>query len=122
MDTGSQAHPLVTWEMIGGLNLRFISIINLGSMNSKETVTRLDQLAKGEHAIILSVLTGSGAEDRALEVRLNALGITAGKTLQVLRLAWADGPMLVRVNRVTQVAIRRSEAHCVAVEKVQAHV
>ncbi len=89
-------------------------------MGSPPETCSLDLLLKEERALVSAVKTEDNRDGRALRVRLNALGINLGKEVSIIRRAWLDGPILLRVNQATQVAIRRSEARCVIVTKVKA--
>ncbi|MFS8180027.1 FeoA family protein [Pseudovibrio denitrificans] len=101
------------------LNLNFISTPHKQIMSNASQTRSLDQLLKGERAVVRAIESEETADGRALVVRLNALGINIGKEVSVIRLAWLGGPMLLRVNQATQVAIRRSEARCVVVEEIK---
>ena len=101
------------------LNLNFTSTPQKQTMSRPPETCSLDQLLKGERAIVRKIESEETSDGRALVVRLNALGINIGKEVSVIRLAWLGGPMLLRVNQVTQVAIRRSEARCVVVEEIR---
>ncbi|KZL05567.1 FeoA family protein [Pseudovibrio sp. Ad26] len=101
------------------LNLNFILTSQKQIMSSAPKTFSLDHLLKGDRAIVREIESEETSDGRALVVRLNALGINIGKEVSVMRLAWLGGPMLLRVNQVTQVAIRRSEARCVVVEEIK---
>ena len=68
------------------------------------TAHSLDCLPCGQHAFIKGV-----ALDRELRTRLTALGLEAGKVIQVLRRASLGGPLHVRVG-TTEIILRRHEA------------
>ncbi|MDH4188611.1 MAG: ferrous iron transport protein A [Betaproteobacteria bacterium] len=69
----------------------------------------LDRLQPGESATIID-LRG----DTELIHRLTALGVRAGKCVQVLRRAAFAGPLHIRVG-TTDLMLRLSEACCVGV-------
>ena len=64
----------------------------------------LDSLPCGQHAYIKGVDL-----DSELRNRLTALGLEAGKVIQVLRRARLGGPLHVRVG-TTEIILRRLEA------------
>jgi len=70
----------------------------------------LDKLRPGESGTI-SALQG----DTELIHRLTALGVRAGKCVQVLRRASFAGPLHIRVG-TTDLMLRISEACCIGVE------
>jgi ferrous iron transport protein A len=51
-----------------------------------------------------------------LKTRLQAMGLTKGNTVEVLRQFWWGGPLQVRVGKTTVIAIRRSEADLIMVQ------
>jgi len=69
-----------------------------------KTVHNLDCLPCGQHAFIKGVDL-----DRELRTRLKALGLEAGKAIQVLRRASLGGPLHVRVG-TREIILRRPEA------------
>lgn len=73
----------------------------------------LSELPLGEVAIVKQVQ--SGPHGQALISRLAAMGITATRTISVLRKAHLGGPLHVCVGGTTEVAIRRREAESVIV-------
>jgi ferrous iron transport protein A len=79
---------------------------------TKATPT-LDRLRPGESATIRA-LQG----DTELIHRLTALGVRAGKGVQVLRRASFAGPLHIRVG-TTDLMLRVSEACCIGVEPAQ---
>jgi ferrous iron transport protein A len=68
----------------------------------------LSELRIGEVAIVEQVQ--AGPDGQALISRLAAMGITATRSVSVLRKANLGGPLHVCVGGTTEVAIRRREA------------
>lgn len=75
-----------------------------------KTSPTLDELRPGESGVIRA-LQG----DTELIHRLTALGVRAGKGVQVLRRASFAGPLHIRVG-TTDLMLRVSEACCIRVE------
>lgn len=71
---------------------------------------RLDQLLRGQRAVVARV-TGTGA----IQQRLLEMGVCRGAEVSVIRFAPLGDPMVVRV-RGTHLTIRKSEAALVEVE------
>lgn len=71
----------------------------------------LDQLNKGESALILSINA-----PQALKARLNSFGITKDATIYLQEVTLAKNTLEVRVNK-TKVALRISEASQIEVEQ-----
>ena len=75
----------------------------------------LSDLKPGRFATVDTVQTGRfGA---GLTTRLEAMGVTPGRAIRVLRAAWFGGPLEVQVGSTTVIAIRRSEAKQVLVNQ-----
>jgi ferrous iron transport protein A len=77
-------------------------------------VDRMLALKAGETAII----TGISAE-AGLQQRLLAMGFRTGKSLVMLRKAWLNGPMHVRIG-TTEVMVRRRDAHAIRLSQFPA--
>lgn len=75
----------------------------------------LSDLSIGKMAIIDQISLSHHGQD--LITRLEAMGITPNKPIQVLRKALLGGPLHIRVGATTEIAIRRQEA-----EKVLIHL
>lgn len=76
----------------------------------------LSELRAGETAIVEQV---NGEQyDAALACRLTAMGISANRSVKVLRKATLGGPLHVQVGATTEVAIRRREANHILVRTV----
>ena len=75
----------------------------------------LSDLSIGKMAIIDQISLGDHGQ--ALICRLEAIGITPDKPIQVLHKALMGGPLHIRVGATTEIAIRRQEA-----EKVLIHL
>lgn len=69
----------------------------------------LNQVHTGQTATITNIHAG----DHLLQ-RMTALGLRRGRRVSVIRLAWHEGPMHVRVG-MTEVMIRRTDAATVQV-------
>jgi ferrous iron transport protein A len=72
----------------------------------------LRELNINQVAVVESIQT----EEKGFKTRLEAMGITPGKPVRVLRSAILGGPLQVRVGSTTEIAIRRSEANLVKVK------
>jgi ferrous iron transport protein A len=67
----------------------------------------LASLKPGESAIVAGIIAEVG-----LEQRLLALGFRSGKRVQMLRKAWLNGPLHIRVG-TTEVMVRRCDANAI---------
>ncbi|NWF62021.1 MAG: ferrous iron transport protein A [Fischerella sp.] len=67
---------------------------------------KLSALKPGKTATIASM----DADEPGLLRRLEAMGFKIGQQVKVLRKAWLNGPLHVRVGLTTEVAMRRHEA------------
>ncbi|MCX7593376.1 MAG: ferrous iron transport protein A [Fischerella sp.] len=67
---------------------------------------KLSALKPGKTATIASM----EVEEPGLLRRLEAMGFKIGQQVKVLRKAWLNGPLHVRVGLTTEVAMRRCEA------------
>lgn len=67
----------------------------------------LDHLQPGDYAVILAVNVSG-----ALQPRLVALGLIAGRRVQVLRRAPFGGPLHVRLG-MTEIMLRAADAACI---------
>jgi len=76
--------------------------------------TNLTRLKPGQSAKIVALNLESG-----LERRLYALGFRSGQEIHLLRRGWMAGPLHVRVC-MTEVMLRRCDAHQVHVVPIQA--
>ncbi len=76
----------------------------------------LAELQPGETAIIDQV--SAPVSDSALGCRLTAMGLSANRSVQVLRRAALGGPLHVRIGATTEVAIRRREADNILIRNV----
>jgi ferrous iron transport protein A len=70
----------------------------------------LDQVKKGEHAIFISI-----SAEKAVTSRLTSLGFTPGVEIE-MKQNFGHGPLVVNI-RGTRVALGRSEAKHIAVDK-----
>jgi ferrous iron transport protein A len=75
-------------------------------MTLKELKTNQIAIVEGIHA---------QETDLAFKTRLEAMGITPGKPIRILRSAIFGGPLQIRVGSTTEIALRRSEANLVKV-------
>ncbi len=73
---------------------------------------KLLNLKPGHSGIIRTLNT----DDPGLSRRLEAMGFTAGQEVKLLRKAWWNGPLHVRVGMTTEVAMRRHEAEGIEIE------
>lgn len=73
----------------------------------------LSDLRIGKVAIVDQISLGHHGQ--SLITRLEAMGITSNKPIQVLRKAWLGGPLHIRVGITTEIAIRRQEAEKVLI-------
>ncbi|TVQ42478.1 MAG: ferrous iron transport protein A [Gloeocapsa sp. DLM2.Bin57] len=73
----------------------------------------LQELDINQIALVEAIQTE--ARDERFKIRLEAMGMTPGKPIRVLRSAILGGPLQVRVGSTTEIAIRRSEASLVKV-------
>ena len=67
---------------------------------------QLKELKPGQQAILNQIK----CDDPGLARRLEAMGFNHGQKIKLLRKAWLNGPMHIRVGMTTEVAMRRSEA------------
>lgn len=74
----------------------------------------LDQLDPGSSAVILDVVA-----EPALRTRIEAMGLRAGRRIQVVRRARGGGPLQVRVG-MTDLIIRPLQARLIRVAAVPA--
>lgn len=74
----------------------------------------LRELSINQVAVVEAIQTAS--TEKGFKTRLEAMGITPGKPVRVLRSAILGGPLQVRVGSTTEIAIRRSEANLVKVK------
>lgn len=72
----------------------------------------LISLKPGETAVVAGIMAEAG-----LEQRLLALGFRSGKQVQMLRKAWLNGPMHIRVG-TTEVMVRRCDANAIVLTHV----
>ncbi|MGF1672400.1 MAG: ferrous iron transport protein A [Rivularia sp. (in: cyanobacteria)] len=75
------------------------------------TNIELSNLKVGETAIILEL---SG--EPSLQQRLLALGFRPGKRIKILRKAWLNGPLHIKVG-TTEVMIRRRDTSAIQVNR-----
>jgi ferrous iron transport protein A len=78
----------------------------------------LRQLKPNRPATVLAVTSPGGELHDGFKTRLEALGLIPNKPVRVLRQAFFGGPMHVRVGSTTEIAIRRSEAQLVQIERM----
>lgn len=74
----------------------------------------LSELKPGQMAVVEKVDIKQSGE--GLARRLEAMGLTANRPIQVLRQAWLGGPLHIRVGSTTEIAIRRHEADGILVK------
>lgn len=70
----------------------------------------LNQIQTGQTATITEIVAG----DHLLQ-RMIALGFRRGRRISIIRRAWYEGPLHVRVGTTTEVMIRRKDADAVQV-------
>lgn len=63
-----------------------------------------------------AIISGINIDDPGLSRRLAAMGFTVGQDVKLLRKAWWNGPLHVRVGMTTEVAMRRHEAQGIEIE------
>ncbi|HAC64279.1 MAG TPA: ferrous iron transport protein A [Cyanothece sp. UBA12306] len=73
---------------------------------------KLLNLKPGHSAIVRAI----NIDDPGLSRRLEAMGFTKGQEVKLLRKAWWNGPLHVRVGITTEVAMRRHEAQGIELE------
>jgi len=71
---------------------------------------------KNEHIGIIERID-TGIHGSMLKTRLQAMGLTCGNTVKVLRRFWWGGPLQVQVGKTTVIAIRRAEADLIMVRQ-----
>ncbi|MBF2017852.1 MAG: ferrous iron transport protein A [Rivularia sp. T60_A2020_040] len=71
----------------------------------------LSSLKVGETAVILEL---SG--EQSLQQRLLALGFRPGKRIKILRKAWLNGPLHIKIG-TTEVMVRRRDTSAIKVIK-----
>ncbi len=76
---------------------------------------RLSELKPGQIAWVDKI--DHQQSDECLIRRLEALGLTPNKPVQVLRQAGFGGPLHLRVGSTTEIAIRRQEANHILVTR-----
>ncbi|MBW4511007.1 MAG: ferrous iron transport protein A [Scytonematopsis contorta HA4267-MV1] len=69
----------------------------------------LSSLKVGDTAVIVSL-----SAETSLEQRLSALGFRVGKEVQIIRKAWLNGPLHVRLG-TTEVMVRLRDAKLIKV-------
>lgn len=79
-----------------------------------ETTVTLDQLPRGRSAIIVQV-----GGDRALRRRLLDMGFVHGETVTLTGLAPLGDPLELTIKGY-HLSLRRSDAHCIQVEPIDA--
>jgi len=75
---------------------------------------KLSKVKPGQTVTIAAITT----DEPGLGRRLEAMGFKVGQQVKVLRKAWLNGPLHLRVGLTTEVAMRRHEAEGIFVEKV----
>ena len=75
---------------------------------------KLVTLKPGHSAIVSAI----NIDDPGLSRRLEAMGFTKGQEVKLLRKAWWNGPLHVRVAMTTEVAMRRHEAQGIELEQI----
>jgi ferrous iron transport protein A len=75
---------------------------------------KLSTVKPGQTVTIAAINT----DEPGLGRRLEAMGFKVGQQVKVLRKAWLNGPLHLRVGLTTEVAMRRHEAEEIFVEKV----
>ncbi len=73
---------------------------------------KISLLKPGQTATISSV----SADDPGLLRRLEAMGFQVGQKVKLLRKAWLNGPLHLRVGLSTEVAMRQHEADQILVD------
>ena len=73
---------------------------------------KLLNLKPGHSATVSAI----NIDDPGLSRRLEAMGFTVGQEVKLLRKAWWNGPLHVRVGMTTEVAMRRHEAQGIEIE------
>ena len=73
---------------------------------------KLFHLKPGQSAIVTSI----NIDDPGLSRRLEAMGFTVGQQVKLLRKAWWNGPLHVRVGMTTEVAMRQHEAEGIEIK------
>ena len=93
-------------------NLRRPTILKLtlNKLRAMRTPAHLADLAPGQSATIAAIEAQAG-----LRNRLEALGLSRGQRVQMLRRAWLAGPLHVRVG-MTELMLRRADAARVGLE------
>lgn len=76
---------------------------------------KLSTVKPGQIATIVSI----NADEPGLVRRLEAMGFKVGKQVTVLRKAWLNGPLHLRVGLTTEVAMRRHEAERIFVTGIE---
>ncbi|MTH99895.1 FeoA family protein [Roseibium sp. RKSG952] len=83
-------------------------------MTDPENETRLTSACVGVTRSVKTVSGGSFGE--GLITRFRAFGVAPLRKLRVLRKGWLGGPLVVRVGKTTNIAVRRSEAELVVLQ------
>ncbi|MBD2498617.1 FeoA family protein [Nostoc sp. FACHB-280] len=73
---------------------------------------KLSVVKPGQTVTIAAISTN----EPGLERRLEAMGFKVGQQVKVLRKAWLNGPLHLRVGLTTEVAMRNHEAEGIFVQ------